>query len=84
MLQKQDPREEAESFEEEFEGFSLPERYHGHNPDHIHLISQEIDDKGKVHRIYASGRKEIVYKNGTRKEIFPDGYRITWFLNNDI
>ena len=31
-----------------------------------------------------SGKKEVVYNNGIKKEIYPDGYSIVYFNNKDV
>jgi centromere protein J len=30
------------------------------------------------------GKKEVIFNNGVRREIFPDNYTIVHFANNDI
>ena len=31
-----------------------------------------------------SGKKEVIFSNGVRRETFPDGYTIVFFNNHDI
>lgn len=31
-----------------------------------------------------AGKKEIVYSNGIRKEVYPDGYSVVYFTNKDV
>ena len=39
---------------------------------------------GKVERTYGSGRCEVLYSNGTRKEVLPNGVQTVLFANGDI
>ena len=39
---------------------------------------------GKFINFYENEKKEIVYPNGSRKEIYNDGYNIVYFINKDI
>lgn len=48
------------------------------------VINQECLPDGKVIKIYENGKKEVFFQSGLRREIFPDGYMITHFLNGDI
>jgi centromere protein J len=43
-----------------------------------------VGHDGKLQRIYASGKKEVIFNNGVKRESFPDGYTIVYFNNKDI
>jgi centromere protein J len=43
-----------------------------------------VGNNGKIITVYESGRKEIKFCNGVRKEVFPDGYMIVYFNNKDV
>eukprot|EP00347_Sterkiella_histriomuscorum_P012503 403368331 len=46
------------------------------------LFSRMDDDKIVIK--YQTGKEEIIFNNGVKKEIWPDGYEIIFFNNNDI
>ncbi len=37
-----------------------------------------------MHRLFADGKKEVVFHNGVRREQWPDGYSVVYFTNGDI
>ncbi|KAI0208786.1 Centromere protein J [Lamellibrachia satsuma] len=44
-----------------------------------------VHDDGKVERIYSNNAREILFANGTRKQISADGRSVVvWFFNGDI
>jgi centromere protein J len=43
-----------------------------------------VGHDGKIQRIYQSGKKEVIFTNGVRRETHPDGYMIVYFANEDI
>ena len=48
------------------------------------LIKQDTTNDGKIIKEYQN-RKEIIFPNiGLRKEIYDDGYQISYFKNKDI
>ena len=59
----------------------FPEKYHGLN---YNLIKTEKTEDGKTCNFYDNNKKEIIFKNGVRKEIFSDGYQVIYFNNGDI
>ena len=34
--------------------------------------------------MYENGKKDVIFNNGVKREVFPDGYTIVYFNNNDI
>ena len=42
------------------------------------------NENNKTIKIYSNGVKEILYKSGIKKQIFPDNYNIIYYTNNDI
>ena len=71
---------------EENEDYSLifPEQYHGEENEKAEIVQESEGTKGKIFRLYSNEKREILFTNGVRKEIFPDGYSIVYFANNDI
>ena len=61
----------------------FPEKYHNDFPENKNVSQQNVG-KNSLIFIYESGRKEIKFNNGVRKEVFPDGYQIVYFTNKDI
>ena len=57
------------------------EKYHGLN---YNLIKTEKTEDGKTCNFYDNNKREIIFKNGVRKEIFNDGYQVIYFNNGDI
>ena len=57
------------------------EKYHGLN---YNLIKTEKTEDGKTCNFYDNNKREIIFKNGVRKEIFNDGYQVIHFNNGDI
>ena len=45
--------------------------------------AQEVIEESKTHKISEDGKREIVFSNGVKKEIFPDGFIIVHFNNKD-
>ena len=48
------------------------------------VIGQEITEDNKIIKTYSNNKVEILFPSGLRKEIFEDGYQITYFTNKDI
>ena len=48
------------------------------------IVEEAVGEGGKVHRRYADGRREIVFVNGVRREIWEDGYSVVYFSNGDL
>ena len=47
------------------------------------LVSQ-TNENGKMQKVYADGKKEVVFKNGAKREIFPNGYIIVNYRIGDV
>ena len=62
-------------------GLVFPEKYHGIN---YNLIKSENTKDGKTLNYYDNNKKEIIFKNGVKKEIYDDEYQIIYFKNGDI
>ena len=71
---------------EDEEDYSLvfPEQYHGQENEQAEIVQESEGTKGKKFRLYSNEKREILFTNGVRKEIFPDGYSIVYFTNDDI
>jgi centromere protein J len=39
---------------------------------------------GKVQRFYDNGKKEVIFSNGVKREVWPSGYSVVYFANNDV
>ena len=48
------------------------------------LTQEKFQPDGKIIKYFDTGKKEILFKNGTRKQIFPDGYILINYKNGDI
>uniref|UniRef100_A0A7S4CXA1 Centromere protein J C-terminal domain-containing protein n=1 Tax=Eutreptiella gymnastica TaxID=73025 RepID=A0A7S4CXA1_9EUGL len=48
------------------------------------LIDSHTYPDNKLQRIYSSGKREIVYTNGTVKKLLPTGHVVLHFSNGDI
>ncbi len=81
-LSPQEPTEEDDD-EEEYD-LRFPSEYHGKKEQSAQVVEEVKGHDGKVQRIYDSGRKQVVFTNGVRREVFPDGYSIVYFNNQDI
>ena len=61
-----------------------PDKYK-ENKEYTPIVTkQQFDKDGKIIRLFDSGKKEILFTNGTKKEIFPDGYTLVNYQNGDI
>ena len=51
----------------------------------IRLVRQDITEDGKIIKQYENNKKEVIFPNsGLRKELFDDGYQVSYFKNKDI
>jgi len=48
------------------------------------LIKEEKTPDNKTIRVFANGKKEIIFPTGVRREFHPDGYKVIFFDNKDI
>ena len=64
--------------------FEFPEKYFNENDKNNKIIKHQFDLDGKTIKIYKNNKKEIIFTNNTRKQIFPDGYTIVYFSNGDV
>lgn len=78
-----DDLQDFENLEEYEQSFNNPKEKETENESSEDLYTEQTDylDKTLEKR---SGKKEIVYSNGIKKEIYPDGYYIVYFNNKDI
>jgi centromere protein J len=78
--------EEVPVMDEDDGNFSLvfPDKYHGDQNDNTEIVQESEGTKGKIFRLYGNDKREILFTNGVRKEIFPDGYSVVYFANEDI
>lgn len=60
------------------------DKYHNDDDESKRIVQENISNDGKIVRWYANQKKEIIFRKGVRKEIFPDGYTIVYFKNQDI
>jgi centromere protein J len=62
----------------------FPKKYFDENNENHKIIKHKFELDGKIIKIFNSGKKEIVFPNATKKEIFPDGYTLVSYSNGDI
>ena len=62
----------------------LPQ-YHSPASNMIRLIRQDITEDGKIIKQYENNKKEVIFPiSGLKKELFEDGYQVSYFKNKDI
>ena len=64
--------------------FEFPEKYFNEKDENNKKIKHQFELDGKIIKIYNNGKKEILFPNETKKEIFPDGYTLVTYFNGDI
>ena len=63
---------------------TYPEKYK-ENKEYTPIVTkQQFDKDGKIIRLFDTGKKEILFTNGTKKQIYPDGYTLVNYQNGDI
>ena len=62
----------------------FPKKYFDETNENHKIIKHKFELDGKIIKIFNSGKKEIVFPNATKKEIFPDGYTLVSYSNGDI
>ena len=60
--------------------FIIPEKYKSNKGELVNTM----DTDGKIINIYSSNKKQIIFKSGVIKEIYPDGYQLVYFPNGDM
>jgi centromere protein J len=73
---------DQEGEEDDFE-MKFPERYHNKDAENLEPQDRIVGNDGKIQRMFANGKKEVIFSNGVRRETFPDGYTIVYFNNGD-
>ena len=63
--------------------FEFPEKYFNEKYENNNVIKHQFELDDKIVKIY-DGKKEIIFPNGTKKEIFPGGYTLVTYSNGDI
>jgi hypothetical protein len=58
-------------------------------PSHYHslsdiLVEEKTTANQKIQRLFASGKREVLFPNNIRRTCWPDGYSVVYFANNDI
>ena len=79
--QSQENSDEADSENEETYIMVFPDKYH---EDDSNIVNENVNQNGKITRVYENGKTVRIFNNGVKKEIFPDGYQIVYFNNRDI
>ena len=62
----------------------FPDEYHGESETLSTLTEEIVGHDGKIQRFYKCGKKEVLFPNGVRREVWPDGYQVVYFQNKDI
>ena len=80
------PLEESGIIDEEEETFELRLDEHLYKVDRAEtkVVEEQTTAEGKIHKRYSDGRREIIFQNGVRREIWEDGYSVVYFSNGDI
>ena len=80
------PLEESGIIDEEEETFELRLDEHPYRVDRAvaKVVEEQTTAEGKVHKRYSDGRREIIFQNGVRREIWEDGYSVVYFSNGDL
>lgn len=79
--------EESAIIEEEEETFDLrldDPPYLSLEKAKVTLAEEVVTTEGKIHRRYSDGRREILFPNGVRRELWDDGYSLVYFTNGDL
>jgi centromere protein J len=74
-LNQQQPQEEDDY------SLKFPKEYHAKSAANSKVVEQIVGHDGKIQRMYQSGKKEVIFNNGVKRESFPDGYTIVYFNN---
>lgn len=84
--QKLEESEDPQPMGDTEDDYSLvfPDKYHGGENETAEVVQESEGTKGKLFRLYSNDKREILFSNGVRKEIFPDGYSVVYFANEDI
>ena len=61
-----------------------PDQYHNEEFENLNVTSENVGADGKIQRMYSNGKKEVIFANKVRRETYPDGYQIVYFVNGDI
>ena len=48
------------------------------------IIKQNFQQDGTIIKVFETGKKEILFSSGQKKEVFPDGYTIITYINGDL
>jgi hypothetical protein len=48
------------------------------------VVEKRVEQDGRVQKVYENGKREILFSNGVKREVLPDGYTIVQFSNHDI
>ena len=48
------------------------------------VTKQNFNQDGTIVREYDTGRKEILFSSGQKKNVYPDGYTLINYINGDI
>ena len=79
-----DPEDEDFEEEEEEEEYDLvfPEEYHSDEAyKNLVEVDEVVNSEGKKQKFYECGKKEIIFPNGVKREVWPDGYQVVFFQN---
>ena len=44
-------------------------------------VDEVVSTEGKKQKFYKCGKKEIIFPNGVKREVWPDGYQVVFFQN---
>lgn len=82
MIDEHPEDNDADEFEEEEEDYDLvfPEEYHSDEAyKNLVIVDEVVSQEGKRQKFYQCGKKEIIFPNGVKREVWPDGYQVVFF-----
>jgi hypothetical protein len=62
----------------------LSEKYHPNDSTKYRFVKEEKLSDNKIINFYENDKREIIFPSGNKKQIYSDGYQVTFFPNKDI
>lgn len=84
MVKSNRESENEENEADKFNMIFLPQYHDTTSIEQNKVVRQDVTEDGKIIKVYQSNKKEVFFPSGLRKEIFPDGYLVSYFNNKDI
>jgi len=58
-------------------------KYHNTTEKNAKIIKHEKGTEGKLHKLYETGKREVISPDGTIKQLFEDGYSVVHYKNGN-